>query len=340
MKSYSARVLGAIVVWCGCAFLASSCFGQEDEQPPQIDANRRLLPNIGPGLRAVRIGADGHTYVLASPSPGLVVFDKQGKPIITIGPPASPAKEARMPITFGEDCDVDAQGTIYVADRGANLIQVFSPDGELVRSIPINAPIAVAALPDGEVAVSTLHEPKLVVVFGKNGHVVREFGDPEQISDREDLNRFLNIGELASDPQGHLYYAFEYMPEPTVRQFDRLGYAAGQDVQYTAVDAYPEAQAIRREIVQQAKRSKPPTFKRVLTAVGVDPVTGEIWMGVGNNLLRFDKEGNRRDTYQLYTPDGARLAINTILITKDHMLIGNDPLGIYEFNRPDKKSAS
>ena len=340
MRNYSAHVLGAIVVWCGCAFLAGSNFGQEDELPTQIDANRRLLPNIGPGLRAVRIGADGRTYVLASPTPGLVVFDKQSKPIITIGPPASPAKDARMPITFGEDCDVDAQGTMYVADRGANLIQVFSPDGELVRSIPINAPIAVAALPDGEVAVSTLREPKLVVVFGKNGHVVREFGDPEQISDREDLNRFLNIGELASDPQGHLYYAFEYMPEPTVRQFDRLGYAAGPDVQYTAVDAYPEAQAIRREIVQQEKRSKPPTFKRVLTAVGVDPASGEIWMGVGNNLLRFDKEGNRRDSYQLYTPDGARLAINTILITKDHMLIGNDPLGIYEFNRPDKKSAS
>jgi hypothetical protein len=340
MKNYSAHVLGAIAVWCGCAFLATSNFGQEDELPNQIDANRRLLPNMGPGLRAVRVGADGRTYVLASPTPGLVVFDRQSKPIITIGSPASPAKDARMPITFGEDCDVDAQGTMYVADRGANLIQVFSPDGELVRSIPINAPIAVAALPDGEVAVSTLHEPKLVVVFGKNGHVAREFGDPEQISDREDLNRFLNIGKLASDLQGHLYYAFEYMPEPTVRQFDRLGYAAGQDVQYTAVDAYPEAQAIRREIVQQGKRSKPPTFKRVLTAVGVDPTTGEIWMGVGNNLLRFDKEGNRRDTYQLYTPDGARLAINTILITKDHMLIGNDPLGIYEFNRPDKKSAS
>jgi hypothetical protein len=339
MKKSAACVLGAMIALCGCAFLANSNFGQEDAQPNQIDANRRLLPNIGPGLRAVRVGPNGRTYVLASPTPGLVVFDKQSKPLITIGPPASPAKDARMPITFGEDCDVDAQGNIYVADRGANLIQVFSPDGALAHSIPINAPIAVAALPDAEVAVSTLHEPKLVIVFAKNGHVVREFGDPEQISDREDLNRFLNIGELATDAQGHLYYAFEYTPEPTVRQYDRLGYAS-QDVQYTAVDAYPEAQAIRREIVRQEKRSKPPTFKRVLTGVGVDPATGEVWMGIGNNLLRFDKEGNRRDTYQLYTPDGARLVIDTILITKDHVLIGNDPLGIYEFNRPDKKSAS
>ena len=328
------RLLWAL---CVAGLFAGLAFAQLEELPTQLDANRRLLSNIGPGLRAVKVGADARTYVLASPSPGLVVFDKESKPIITIGPPASVAKDVHLPIVFGEDCDVDAQGKIYVADRGGNRIQVFSPEGELLRSISINAPVSVAALPEGEVAVSTLHEPKLVMVFDKNGRVVREFGEPEQISDREDLNRFLNIGVLAADPQGHLYYAFEYTPEPTVRQYDRAGYA-GQDVQYTAVDAYPEAQAVRREIVRQEKHSKSPAFKRVLTAVGIDPVTSEVWMGVGNNLLHFDKEGNRRDTYQLYTPNGARLAVSTILISKDHLVIGNDPLGIYEFNRPDKKS--
>jgi hypothetical protein len=336
MKKSDRRVLAAVVLSTACAFSAIAILAQ-DELPIQLDATRRLLPGIGPGLRAVRVGADGRTYVLASPSPGLVVFDKQSKPIITIGPPASVAKDVHLPITYGEDCDVDAQGKIYVADRGANLIQVFSPEGTLLRSMPINAPVSVAALPDGEVGVSTLHEPKLVVVFDKNGRVVREFGEPEQITDREDLNRFLNIGELATDAQGHLYYGFKYKPEPTVRQFDRNGYA-GEDVQYTAPNAYPAAQAIRREIIRQEKRSKEPTFKRVLTAVGIDPATGEIWMGVGNNLLRFDKEGNRRDTYQLYTPEGARLEADTILVSKDHVLVGNDPLGIYEFNRPDKKT--
>src|ERR1700740_2457862 len=212
MKKYEVRALGVMLLLGGCGFLATSNLAQEDELPNQVDANRRLLPSIGPGLRAVRLGADGRTYVLASPSPGLVVFDKQSKPMITIGPPASAAKDIRVPITLGEDCDVDAKGNIYVADRGANLVQMFSPEGALLRSIAINAPVSVAALPDGEIAVSTLHEPKLVVVFDKSGHVVREFGDPEQVSDREDLNRFLNIGKLATDPQGHLYYGFEYMP--------------------------------------------------------------------------------------------------------------------------------
>ena len=317
-----------------CLAVGRVSFCQEENQ---LTANRRLLPNIGPGLRAVKVGADGRTYVLASPSPGLIVFDKQSKPMVTIAPPVVATKDAVVPITFGEDCDVDAQGRIYVADRGANLVQVFSPEGTLLRSMAIPAPVSVAALPDNEVAVATLHEPRLVVVFGPNGRVVREFGEPEPITDRADLNRFLNIGQLAADAEGHLYYGFEYMPEPTVRQYDHAGYAK-QDVQYTAPEAYPEAQAVRREIKKQESRSKAPFFKRVLTAVGIDPASGEIWMGVGNNLLHFDKEGNRRDTYQLYTPSGARLEAHTILIGKEHVIIGNDPLGIYEFNRPNKES--
>lgn len=326
--------LKILVSLCLVTLLATSACAQNEDQ---LTANRRLLHGIGPGLRAVKIGPDGRTYVLASPSPGLVVFDKQSKQVLSIAPLTVATKDAHLPITFGEDCDIDVQGKIYVADRGANLIQVFSPDGVLLRSIPISAPVSVAALPDSEVAVATLHEPRLVIVFDKNGRVVREFGEPEQITDRQDLNRFLNIGQLATDAQGHLYYAFEYMPEPTVRHYDRAGYAR-QEVQYTAPEAYPEAQAVRREIQRQEARAKAPTFKRVLTAVGIDPANGEVWMGVGNTLLHFDKEGNRRDTYQLYTPGGARLEANTILIGKDHLIIGNDPLGIYEFNRPDKET--
>src|SRR6266481_4496045 len=221
----------------------------QDEGDLDLSARQRIFPGVGPGLRTVKRGADGRLYILASPSPGLLVFDAQGKQVLSIGelPGAdSRAKTGRPLITFGEDCDGAADGKIYVADRGANLIQVFSSDGALVRSIPVQAPISVAALPEGEVAVGTLREPHLVIVFDKNGRDVREFGDPEPLAERQELNRYLNIGELATDAQGHLYYAFAYLPEPTVRQYDRLGYA-GQDVQYTALEAMPAAQAARKE---------------------------------------------------------------------------------------------
>lgn len=312
----------------------------QEQEEAELSAKQRILPAIGPGLRAVRQGADGRLYVLASPSPGLVVVDAAGKQVLSIGELPTPQGSAAAShglITFGDDCDVDAEGKIYVADHGANVIRVFSSDGTPLRSIAVKNPVSVAALPEGEVAVATLREPHLVIVFDKNGKEVREFGDPEPISEREDLNRFLNIGQLGTDAQGHLYYAFGYLPEPTVRQYDRLGYGR-QDIQYTAIDALPTAVAVRKEIERQEQRGKEPSFKRVLTGMGVDRSNGEVWIALNNNLLHFDAAGNRRATYKIYTPQGARLEANTIVVLKDQLLIGSDPLGLYLFERPAKKS--
>jgi hypothetical protein len=329
-------IVKILAVMCLLACAAGGALGQEEGD---LTAKQRVYTSVGPGLRAVKRGADGRLYVLASPSPGLLVFDAQGKQVLSInevGVAASGTGKAHALIVFGEDCDGAADGTIYVADRGANLIQVFSPEGTPVRSISVKNPISAAALPEGEVAVGTLREPHLVIVFDKNGRDVREFGDPEPLAEREELNRYLNIGQLATDALGHLYYAFAYLPEPTVRQYDRVGYA-GQDFQYTAIEAMPAAQAARKEIERQERRGDQPSFKRILTGVGVDRATGEVWVALYNTLLHFDKEGNRRASYKLYTPQGARLEANTILVEKDLLIIGSDPLGIYEFDRPDKK---
>ncbi|HEX8880882.1 MAG TPA: hypothetical protein VF749_12665, partial [Candidatus Acidoferrum sp.] len=312
------------------------------QEPEEADlfAKQRILTSIGPGLRAIRQGADGRLYVLASPSPGLVVVNSTGKQLLDISeePTATGSAAAHGLITFGDDCDVDTEGKIYVADRGANLIRVFSPEGAPLRSFAVKNPVSVAVLPEDEVAVATLLEPHLVMVFDKDGKEVREFGDPEPMADRADLNRFLNIGQLGTDALGHLYYAFGYLPEPTVRQYDRLGYA-GQDIQYTAIDALPTAVAVRKEIDRQEKRRDAPSFKRVVTALGVDRLSGEIWMALNNSLLHFDTAGARRATYKIYTPEGARLEAKTILVEKGQLIIGSDPLGLYLFERPDKKNA-
>lgn len=223
-----------------------------------------------------------------------------------------------------------------MADRGANAIKIWDTKGN-ARTIKINSPVSVASLPDGEVAVATMREPHLVVVFDKNGADVREFGEPQPISERPELNRFLNIGIMVTDGANHLYYAFPYLPEATVIPYDTNGYA-GQEIQYTGVDAWPAAQATRKEIARQEQHGEPPVFKRILTAVGVDRSNGEVWMALGDKLLHFDKDGDRRATYLLFTPEGARIEANTILIDKDHLIVGSDPLGVYQFDRPDKKS--
>jgi hypothetical protein len=320
--------------------LAASVTIASAQYEGELTAKRRLFPEVGAGLRDVRLGPGDKLYVLSSL--GLIVFDAKEHKFLTIGSPAPtpvPAASRTGPTaaapTFAEDFDVDASGQIYIADRAANLIAIYSPEGSRLRSFPVNAPLAVAALPDGEVAVATLRDPHLVTVFDKNGRETREFGELEDISDRADLNRYLNTGYLASNARGDIFYGFIFTPEPTVRQFDRNGYAT-QTIQFTEIDAFASAQAARKEIERQERKGKQPVFKPILTAVGVAP-TGEIWIALHNRLLRFDKDGNRKATYQLYTPDGTRLDANTILIQKDRILIGSDPLGIFEFDRPDTK---
>ena len=302
-------------------------------------ARRRVFPSIGPGLRALRHGRDGKYYLLASPNVGIAVFDAQEKQLTVIGAALTspaPDKAANPPISFAEDCDVDAQGNLYVADRGYNLVNVFSPAGALLRSMQFNSPTSLAALPEGEVAVTAPRGLHLVTVFGPTGRVAREFGDPEQISERNDLNRYVSIGRLASDPEGHIYYGYTYLPESLVRQYDRFGFAK-QDFQFTSIEAFSEARARRREIERQEKRTEPPSLRPILTAFGVDPVNGDLWLALHNTLLHFDKEGNRRSEYQIYTKDGARIEASVLLVEEDRLLIGADPLGVYEFARPDRK---
>jgi hypothetical protein len=308
----------------------------------ELTAKRRLFPEVGVGLRAIKRGDSDKTYVLSSQ--GLLVFDAKDHKLLTIGSPAAdvPASKTTAPgastpgISFAEDFDIDATGQIYVADRAANLIVEYSADGNRIKSFHVNSPLSVAALPDGEVAVATLHDPHLILVFDKNGRDVREFGELEEISSREDLNRYLNSGYLASDARGDIYYAFIYTPEPTVRQYDRNGYAS-QTIQFTEIEAFAAAQAARKEIERQERKGKQPAFKPILTAIGVVRGTGEVWIALHNRLLRFDKDGYRKATYQLYAPDGTRLDANSIVVEKDRLLIGSDPLGIFEFDRPDIK---
>jgi hypothetical protein len=301
-------------------------------------AGRRVFPEIGAGLRAIRESADGRVYLLVSPQPGVLVFDARGKELLQLGAGLSANAAAKVrpaAIAFGEDFDVDAEGKIYVADRRANAILIFSPEGTLLRSIPVNNPVSVAALPEGEVAVATLRDEHLILVFDRNGRDVREFGEAEPLSDRDDLNRYLSTGMLATDAEGRLFFAFPYMPEPTVRQYDRFGFV-GQEIQYTPIDALQVAQAARKEIQRQERRHEPPYLKRNLTAITVDRSTGEVWVALHHALLHFDKDGNRRASYTLYTPDGSPLEATAILVDRQHLLIGGEAQGIFEFARPDR----
>jgi hypothetical protein len=321
--------------------LATVLWAGTSEVDEQLLAKSRVFPTIGPGLRTLKRGPEGNFYLLTSPGTTVAIFDPKGtllRKLPDYSQNAGTASAELRAIQFGEDMDVAPNGTVYVADRGANQIKVWEPNGN-AHAIQVADPVSLVALPEGEVAVTTLHQAHLVTVYGPNGRVVREFGAPESLSERQDLNRYLGLGRLASDSEGRIYYGYTYMPEPLVRQYDRFGYG-GLDFEFTGLDAYPEAQVERKAIEQLEKAEKrqgPIALRQILTGFGVDPVNGDVWMALHNTLIHFDKEANRRSEYQIYTPKGARLEATTILVEEERLLIGADPLGVYEFPRPDRK---
>lgn len=80
--------------------------------------------------------------------------------------------------------------------------------------------------------------------------------------------------------------------------------------------------------------------KPELTAVGIDPATGESWVAVGSQLIHLGKDGSLLGTYNIATPQGTPLYPDAILVEPDRLLLADDPLGIFSFARPDRKSPS
>lgn len=318
-----------------CRFAALICLAALAAAVPSaaqsdldLEARQRLLPSVGPGVVALRRDAAGRYYVLTARGAAVDVFDAQGQPAGKI--PSTPSKDAS--ILYGVDLDVDGLGRLYVADRAADAIKVFGPDGRFERHINIAAPTAVAALPGGEIAVTNLRSQKLVTVFNAEGRIAREFGDPADVSARPELNRYANIGRLARDLAGHLYYSFTYLPEPTVRRYDRFGYS-DLELALNTLDFFPAAQATRREIAQQ-ERGGTPALKPVVGSLGVDPQTGEMWLAIGVRLFRFAPDGTERGSYMLATKDGRRIDPVAILVEPGRLVVASPVLGVFELPRP------
>jgi hypothetical protein len=293
-------------------------------------AKRRVFETAGPGFRAIHQGPNGNYYVLTAPAAAVQIYDAAGKRVGQT-PGETAAKGAAL--VYGESFDVDRDGHLAVSDRGANAVKLYDRNGALAKTIPVSGPAAVVLLPGGEIAVASPNRPRLITVYDLAGNIVREYGDREEIADRADVNSQVNFGHLATDEVGNTYFAFDYLPEPTARKFDHVGYLT-MEISLKTLEFQPAAQAARRAIARTDRGT--PALHRIITAIGVDSQTQDVWLAMGTLLIHFDKDGQRLASFRTYMPGGARLEASTILIERDRLLIGADPQGIYEFPKPDK----
>lgn len=378
--SVSRRYLLAFLV---LQVLAQPAAAQRD---PEVDVRARLFAEVtagvaglksrtvGQGEKAERLyyvllpelrtaGASGAT-VLVYRADGTRVAQIPA-PVARGGQPAAAASEADLQavapaaplVVYGYDFDVDAAGRVFIADRAANAVRIFTPDGTPGGSISVAAPSSVAALSTGEVAVASLRSNRLITVYAEVAdavsgrpvwRAVREFGERAEIADPKeaaDLNRFLNIGRLARDAEDGLYYAFAYAPEPTVRKYDAYGYKLFE-AELATLDYLALAQNARRNIdrLGQSRFTLGPIinpgYKATVTAVAADPQSREVFVAIGGQLLHFDREGNRRQTYRLFTQRGVRVEASALLVEAGRLIVGSETQGIFEFPRPDKPAAA
>jgi hypothetical protein len=188
-----------------------------------IPARARVFPEISSGVTAMKRDRAGHYYVLANPPTVIWIFDADGKRIGQI--PRAVAETAK--IQYAADFDIDSNGRVLIADRAANAVEIFSADGVFIAKIPVFAPTGIVGLPDHQFAVSTLRSKRLVEIRSDDGSLVRSFGElSEAGADPQSAKQLQNLGKVFGDSAGNIYFAFIALPVPTVRKYDRYGYAA------------------------------------------------------------------------------------------------------------------
>jgi hypothetical protein len=252
---------------CGCTF-ALALAGAQPAAVAQgvqtvLHARARVFPDVGRGAEAIERDAAGHYYVLATPASVIWIYGADGQ---RIGQIPSAQAGAAAEIKFAVDFDRDAaSGRIFVADRGANAVKIFTADGALEASVPVNAPMSVVALAGGEFAVVTLRSDHLVRVINEHGKLLRSFGnisdavnDPKQLtmpalSASADTSAgyaagystsappayAMDIGKLYSGAPGDIYFAFTSLKDPKFRKYDRFGYA-GYEAEVSAKELIPD----------------------------------------------------------------------------------------------------
>jgi hypothetical protein len=330
LHSVSIAVL-ALAVIAGPA-TAPSHAQEPFQYESDLVAKRRVFRDVGPGFRGIERGPNGNYYILTAPAAAVQIYDAAGKRVGQV-PSEIGVAAKNAALVYGDSFDVDREGRVAVCDRGANAVKFYAPDGSLAATIPVSGPASLAFLTEGEVVVASPNASRLMAAYDLTGKLVGEFGELEEIADSPEINREANFGHLVDDETGNIYFAFDYMPEPTMRKYDHGGFVT-MEISLDTLEFQPAAQAARRAIARTD--DKTPSLHRIITAIGVDRPTQDVWLAIGTLLMHFDKDGTRLASFRTFIPGGARLEASTILVEPDRLLIGADPSGIYEFPRPDK----
>jgi hypothetical protein len=308
---------------------SSTILSAEDQNFAAHDllARGRVFPPVGAGVSVIKKDSAGRYYILAAPAKSIAIFQADGKRVGQI--PNQNSHGAT--IAYAQDFDIDAWGRILIADRGANSVKVFAPDGSLETSFAFPMPLSIIALPDGSCAMKSLSsDGSSFSIVSRQGKNLRTFRGPPSSPTN---------GPIFGDSSGHIYLAFAEADVPTVRKYDAYG-ASDYEFSLSAADFEPPADRKRWTKITIEQGATPASPKAAIQALATDPESDEVWVAVFDELVHIDQDGNRRAAYRTSSPEGARIEPRALLIEHDRILIADDELGIFDFALPERLPAA
>jgi hypothetical protein len=300
---------------------------QELSAPHELLARGRVFTDISSGVSVIKKDSAGRYYILAAPAKSIAVYQADGKRLGQIPHENSPAGA----IVYAQDFDIDSTGRIVVADRGANSVKIFAPDGSLETSFAVGLPLSVIALADGSCAVKSLSSSGVYFrIVNRQGKVLRTLRTPPQSPSE---------GPIFGDNAAHIYLAFTDTDDPTVRKYDLYG-ASEYEFALRAADFGPPANRKQWTKITIERGATPVSTKLAIQAFAADPESQETWVAISDQLVHFDKDGNRRAAYSLSTAAGAPIQPTALLIEHSRILIADEELGIFDFPMPERLPSS
>ena len=180
-----------------------------------------------------------------------------------------------------------------------------------------------------------LGEIGTVVMGRKSYELARSFGEPSATNTESGRNQSPTPARIYGSAANYIYCTFNDLQDLTLRRYDRFGYAS-YEASVPASDFTPQGEAKRWTSITIEQGATPASMKPAIRAMAADPLSQDVWAAIGDELVHFDKDGNRRAAYRTSTKDGAPIEAGTILVERNRILVGADPMGIFDFDLPER----
>jgi PQQ-like domain len=283
-------------------------------------ADKALTAKISP-LDAVFKRVAGRNFAFEAPdrfaldSKGnLIVLDPKLSTVFKLDPKGKVLWSARSAAPYVKrfdllvDVGVDASDQVWVLDAGNKLLCLFTPAGQVVRTIAVDRPPRrFTVLSSGELVVNVGLSRTLFDVYSQEGKLLRSFGERERYaSDTSDFE--LNTGNMAAGPHGEVYISLA--SPPVIR-----AYAAdtGKLLWQADIPFFPPLKAPDIKTTSLGNGQIAATFEYQVASLdlAVDR-QGRLLCLVGGMQRGLTRQGSNR--LDLFSPHGQRLGSVTLPI--------------------------